>query len=202
MLKRLSVAEGEQMSLVIWGGIFVLVALVASVVIGIGKVTGDGPQYYAMTIALLDTGKPFMTVKAWPILNEYFAAHGGLAFTPERLGLVVDETQHFWFYSMLAAGVSLVLRAIQADIGYSFTVVNVALGAAALYVCLVRQRLPGLLAGAILIFASPAIWYIDKAHTEFFTVAIGLMVVIAYASPPGCSWRLAVPSVARNSPCP
>lgn len=175
------VARGEKVSLALWGAIFALAALVATAIIGIGRVTGDGHQYYAMTIALLDTGKPFMTAKAWPLLNEYFAAHGGPEITPRRLGLVVDETQHFWFYSMLATCISIALRAIHADIGYSFTVVNVALGAAALYVCFVRQRLPGLLAGAILIFASPAIWYVDKAHTEFFTVAIGLMVVIAYA---------------------
>ncbi len=86
---------------------------------------------------------------------------------------------HFWFYSALAAPFVQTLRLFGLQPLVGFTLLNVALIGAAFWVAsraLDRQVL-------LLLFVSPVVWWIDKAHTEVFTFSLLTMAVVILHEP-------------------
>jgi len=81
---------------------------------------------------------------------------------------------HFWFYSALAAPGIWLAEAAGLHPNYAFVALNVLLFVGALYV--VSRRLTWWLTA--MVFCSPVLWWIDKAHTEVFTFSL---VAIAFA---------------------
>jgi len=81
---------------------------------------------------------------------------------------------HFWFYSALAAPGIWLTEAAGLHPNYAFVWLNVLLLVGALYV--VSRRLTWW--ATAMVFCSPVLWWIDKAHTEVFTFSL---VAIAFA---------------------
>lgn len=81
---------------------------------------------------------------------------------------------HFWFYSALAVPGIWFTETTGLHPNYAFVGLNVLLFVGALYV--VSRRLTWWLTA--MVFCSPVLWWIDKAHTEVFTFSL---LAIAFA---------------------
>ena len=86
---------------------------------------------------------------------------------------------HFWFYPALAAPMLWIVRLAGVNQYLAFTLVNLALLGAAFWLASGVLRWPALL----LLFASPIVWWIDKAHTEVFTFSLLTIAFVALGSP-------------------
>jgi hypothetical protein len=150
---------------------------------------GDGSEYYAMYLAWKLTHRPLVT----PGLREAYEAliaHGYVnnlwpfddlinAFPNLTIGQERDFN-HFSFYSLLAAAIgSLLPGSFGADPTYAFYLLHYALIVAAAGLGYHLFRLPGVTAVMALFAASPALWYANKVHTEFFTIALSTIAVLA-----------------------
>jgi hypothetical protein len=134
--------------------------------------TGDSPEYLATARSLVELRLPIWTSA------ELDAVNAGLRTFPNYRGASVCCTvthrdgervvaPHFWFYSLLAAPGVALSEAAGRHPNYGFALVNVLLliGAARI----ATSRLP--LSAVVLVFAGPAIWWLDKPHTEPLTFA-------------------------------
>lgn len=144
---------------------------------------GDGAEYLAMALRLAGAERPSLSDDELAGIRAYFERlDTGFEDANPTLsppGLVGPDGRHdfphFWFYPALAApGVALALR-VGLHPSWGFVVVNLLLWLAA--ASLVSPRIGW--AATLLLFLGPVVWWIDKAHTEVFTVAllsIGLAV--------------------------
>ena len=101
-------------------------------------------------------------------LRRTAAGIGVPGFLPELPRWTLDDLNHFWFYSMLAAPEVWMLEAVGLNPSYAFTLLNIGLLLVALWVASSRLSWPALM----LLFLSPIIWWLDKAHTEIFTFSM------------------------------
>lgn len=153
----------------------------------VGDRVGDGGEYYAMLFSWVHSHRPWADPQSFDAYNRYVATrdakHNWIA-TEEFLrslfrGLAKgDGTQdfnHFWFYSLLAAMFFWIPKSLGLDIGLSFTL---------LHFCLlifasveVRRKFGelGLLSFLLIVICSPMLWFINKAHTEFFTFCLSVV---------------------------
>jgi hypothetical protein len=115
---------------------------------------------------------------------------GGLIAAPELRSafptLVVDgatDFHHFWFYSGLAAAIARLVGLVGASVTApgAFLALHVALLAILFGVAHRAYGVRGLFTAALLTVASPAIWFIDKVHTEHFTFCLTTCAVIAFS---------------------
>ena len=152
---------------------------------------GDGSEYYAMEIAVSQTHRPYMTEPAWQgydllqrsaSIERMGADRANLQekFPELRVGNTADFN-HFWFYSALAAASQGVLAFMQlpASGHQGFLLLHALLCAWALAAALRWFGWTGLLAAAIILFGSPALWFVDKVHTEWFTICLTLVATAA-----------------------
>ncbi len=138
---------------------------------------GDSAEYVAMTLRMSTGVSPALDADApQRLLTEVVALPG---FADARFDLSppgLDGSRrfyHFWLYSLLAAPVASVTRAIGAHPVYAFTAVNVLLILTLAWWLVAHGRS----AAAVLIVAGPLLWWVDKAHAEVF-----LFVLIAFAT--------------------
>jgi hypothetical protein len=152
----------------------VLLAMVAS---SHSRLIGDGQEYLAMSWNMAHLRPPALSASD---ARELAARFGGRLRTPalRSPGLIGRDGRadqvHFWMYSVLAAPFLAGCERVGVNPLHAFTAVNVALILMALWLTL-RILSPAL---ALLLISSPVLWWIDKAHTEVFTVA---MLTIALA---------------------
>ena len=147
-------------------------------------VIGDGPEYIAMLVSLAQDGSPslrpdFAALHADPSRN---AAHiDGASVVQPALRGADGRTDfwHFWFYSLLALPFYGVVGFFHGAPTYAFALLNVALLALAFAVAYRNFALVGVAAMAMVTIASPAFWFVTKAHTEIFTVAWVSIAVFA-----------------------
>jgi hypothetical protein len=194
----------------------VLVVLLALIAGSFPRRVGDGAEYLAMALRLADGKRPSLSDDELAAMQAYFVQlDTGFADANSTLappGLVGADGRHdfphFWFYPALAApGVALALRA-GVHPNYGFVAVNVLAALAAAWVVTGRIGWPA----TLLLFVGPIVWWIDKAHTEVFTVAllsIGLavareqpwwaMLAFATAATQNQPIALAVPLVALGA---
>jgi hypothetical protein len=149
---------------------------------------GDGSEYYAMYLAWKLNHRPAVT----PTLRESYEAltkHGYVNGLWPFDGLLnafpslkIDDQRdyyHFSFYSLLAAIVGSALPdKLAADATNAFYLLHYLLILISLVVALYLFRLPGVVAVTVLLAASPALWYVNKVHTEFFTISLSITAVL------------------------
>jgi hypothetical protein len=141
---------------------------------------GDGVEYLAMAVNLSEFHFPAPSPEELANLQERFAKLGpGFVGIPLAYPQLVakdgrQDFPHFWFYSALATPGVWVTRALRLNPNYSFTIVNIALLALALWVVVGRLHWTA----TLLLFGGPIFWWIDKGHTEVFTFSL---LAIAFA---------------------
>jgi hypothetical protein len=161
----------------------VLLAAVCAVCLVAGsrpRIVGDGGEYLAQAINFSHLHGPPLRPANIPDIQARVAA-----FEPVLADWQIEDATvagpdrgrdflHFWFYALLATPALWVVTAVGAAPTYAFAILNLVLLGFALRVALPRI---GAVA-CVLLFASPIIWWIDKAHTEAFTFSL---LVIAFA---------------------
>jgi len=150
---------------------------------------GDGSEYYAMVQAWQAGHRPWMTPAAYDAYQALFDTNKILglvtrdqlanAFPALRLGATSDFN-HFWFYSFLAflcvkalGLLGLHLSAHQGFLALHFLLFSLTVTLAYRYF-----RWRGVIAVGLMLLVSPVFWFIDKAHTEFFTVCLLLSAMV------------------------
>jgi len=88
---------------------------------------------------------------------------------------------HFWFYPLLAVPFLALVRLTPLDPFAAFVPLNLMLLAAAFLVASRVLAWPALL----LVFVSPIVWWVDKAHTEVFSFSLLTIALVAMRRSPG-----------------
>jgi len=144
------------------------------------RLVGDGREYLAQAIEFASFRGPAFRPGDIPHIQAELARFDpGLANWDIWSSTVADVNRgrvflHFWFYAFLAAPGVWVTNVLGLPPTIAFTVLNLMLLAAALWVAYPRAGA----AACVLLFAGPIVWWIDKAHTEAFTFAL---LTIAFA---------------------
>jgi hypothetical protein len=161
---------------VIVAGLIVLLSLVGT---SRPVRVGDARDYMALALRLSGLGRPAMYPDEIKQLETKMVDSLGPEFGGPPLEsafpapyLTGDDGRvdlnHFWFYPMLAVPEVWLLDAIGVKPYYAFTLLNIGLLLTALWVASAWLDWPALM----LVFISPIIWWIDKAHTEIFTFSM------------------------------
>lgn len=152
---------------------------------------GDGSEYYAMAVAWAETHRPYMTETGWAHYDLLYASNAipGINgseelrnFSPELMVKGGQDFNHFWFYSLGAAVIAEMgdYSGINIPIHTAFLIWHCVLLALLLIVSLRYFGWRGLLVALLLTFLSPAFWYLDKVHSEFFTFCLATIAVIYF----------------------
>jgi len=150
---------------------------------------GDGAEYYALYLAMLEHGRPYMTEAAWLDYSKLLSDGSIASMVPADAlraafpALVVHGTadfNHFWLYSALAAGIASALKLVGIGLAphTAFMALHAVLFGATLALAGRMQGIRGAIAVLLLFLASPVLWFAAKVHTEFFTVALVLQTFI------------------------
>lgn len=164
------------------------------------RLPGDGGEYFSLALNFADFRGPALAPDA---VRAYLRAGG--EFQPELVDAdpspfmraAADGSLdffHFWFYSLLAAPGVWITRLVGAPPTYAFALLNTGLLLAALAVALPRLGAPT----AVLLFASPIVWWIDKAHTEAYTFALVAIAVLMLRERPWWSIVAAGAAAVQN----
>jgi len=177
---------------------YFVVALVAE---SSPRLVGDGVEYVTMA-RQLSLGRPpgvspSDAAEAQRALAGVAGAESGL---PMRGDLASRDGrrqfEHFWIYSLLAAPFAGVARIVGTHPSYAFTVLNTLLLCGTAWI--VASRIG--FAAMSLLLLGPAIWWVDKAHTELFTLTLLTAAAAILPTRP----RLALPLIglatAQNPP--
>ncbi|MBN2477526.1 MAG: hypothetical protein JXB62_23165 [Pirellulales bacterium] len=148
--------------------------------LGVGRRIGDGAEYYLTLFSVAENGTPYPTDRAGAIHDAYFGFDDGanpVSYEAIKEGLWVlrdadggMDCCHFWFYSSLAAVFYWPLKWLGLDVGLSFNLLHVVLLFVAVQIAGRRLGPLAALSLILMVLFSPVLWFIDKAHTEFFTV--------------------------------
>jgi hypothetical protein len=150
---------------------------------------GDGGEYYALYLAILKHGRPYMTSAGWDAYSALLAQGTIGSMVPvEALRsafptLIVNGTadlNHFWLYSGLAASIASIWRLVGVDLAphSSFLMLHAILFGVTTGLAARIHGARGALVVALLLLASPILWFSAKVHTEFFTAALVLQAFI------------------------
>jgi hypothetical protein len=174
---------------------------------------GDGPEYVAMALQLSRLERPSLGASETAhTLASFAEIAGGFGVFTESFRYPQLEASdgrrdfpHFWLYPALAAPGVALASALGLHPNVGFVLTNAALFLGALWIVSGMLGWPG----SVLLFASPILWWIDKAHTEVFTfsllsIALALLepapwwslVAVAAASAQNLPIALALPPVA------
>ncbi|MET0319718.1 MAG: hypothetical protein ABW069_03240 [Duganella sp.] len=173
---------------------FMIVLAVAVLFLALGGLpaqrVGDGAEYYAMFHAWTAAWRPWTTPASQAAYDALLAGGSVTDLVPRawfdasfgalRIGATTDFN-HFWFYSLLAALVHALARLVGVHLSphASFLLLHAVLVAATLaagYRCHGRR---GVAVVGLLLFASPMVWFLDKVHTELFTVCLLTLGMLA-----------------------
>lgn len=150
---------------------------------------GDGAEYYAMFYAWTEAWRPWTTAASQAAYDALLASQKVIGLVPRasfdaafaalRIGETTDFN-HFWFYSLLAALCHQLAALAGLDLSphASFLLLHAVLVAATLAAGYRYYGWRGAAVVVLLLVASPVVWFLDKAHTELFTVCLltlGLM---------------------------
>ena len=143
------------------------------------RLPGDGGEYLALALNFANLRGPSIAPGDMPsLMSELGAYEPGLEqFDPRPFMRQASDGSldflHFWFYSLLATPFVWLTQLVDAPPTYAFALLNVTLLLSALAVTLPRLGTTA----SMLLFASPILWWINKAHTEPFSFA---MLAIAF----------------------
>ncbi len=150
---------------------------------------GDGSEYYAMGVSWAETHRPYLTETGWDHYDLLYQSNAVPGInSPQQLRdfsehLVSSGGQdfnHFWFYSFAAALIAELgdYSGFTIPIHSAFLILHCLLLISLLLVAIHFYGWQGLLTTLLLTLLSPAFWYLDKVHTEFFTYAVTSIAVI------------------------
>lgn len=181
-----------------WRLAVILATLLIPVVIGVVLVLtvppsriGDGTEYLLSTIAFGDTHRPFITqalidrynelIRREPLLDSYPVQPRQDTFYPPPLPGPAGPTyepRHFWFLGLLTAPYYWLTQAAGLNFANSYTLLFVALWLAMTVTGYRLHGASGAMAATLLMVFSPALWYVNKAHTEFLTISAVLTALV------------------------
>ncbi|MEC9093120.1 MAG: hypothetical protein VX438_10470 [Planctomycetota bacterium] len=173
---------------VVCGGVICLLAVLLVLGSSPAPRVGDGGEYLMMTIALAEEMQPFSDFRVERIYGQYIQTRDGSFPSAHKLqetanGLTLGDQMdfpHFWFFSLLAVPFYHFLNAIGGDIGHCFTLLNLSLMGLLLWVADRSLGRRGITIALVICLLSPVLWFIDKGHTEFFTVSLATIGVIRF----------------------
>lgn len=164
---------------------FTLIASLA--VVATPRRTGDAHQYIAMTQRLAVGQPPWLDQQDQARFAGWMRSHtqnpgfvaGSTAFQqPTLIHDGVLEFSHFWLYPLLVSPVWAILCRLHIDPLAAFPIMNaIFLAAAIVAVC----KAYGTIAALILV-ASPLVWFVARAQVEMFTVALLMLAMCAARS--------------------
>ncbi|HYC23428.1 MAG TPA: hypothetical protein VEI94_12025 [Candidatus Bathyarchaeia archaeon] len=164
------------------------VLLVVLVATSYPRRVGDGAEYLALAESLVRLRSPAPTSAERADLEARLVAAGG-GFAGVEISAPQLHTasgrelvRHFWFYPLLAAPLVGLAEVARMHPNYGFAALNLVLLSLAAAAASRRLSWPALL----LLFASPIVWWVDKAHTEVFTFSL---LAIAFAELEERPWR-------------
>jgi hypothetical protein len=106
------------------------------------------------------------------------------------------EFSHFFAYPLLAVPGVWLARLAGVSVIYGFALLNAALLLAAFRVAVTRLRR----SLVVFLFVGPAIWWVDKAHTEAFTFALLVIAFTLVRERPGWSMAALGLAATQNPP--
>lgn len=151
-----------------------------------GERVGDGSEYYAMFYAWSEGLRPWMTAEAnaaYDQLQKGTDVFGLVprtwfyeAFSELRVGETTDFN-HFWFYSLLALACqkAALLVGAHLSIHASFLTLHALLLGGTTAAAYRYYGWRGAAVMLLMIVGSPVLWFLDKVHTEPFTVCLLLL---------------------------
>lgn len=165
-----------------------LAAILLIFVSGPAPRVGDGSEYFLMTIAIAETGRPWSSPKAEREYSLFRQKQDGSFLTVPELNrfshdLTLDNQKdfpHFWFYSLLAVPFYLFLQNVSGGEVHCFTLLHLTLMGLLLVVASQQFGRRGIVVASLICLASPVLWFIDKGHTEFFTVTVATVGIIYF----------------------
>src|SRR6266545_1171279 len=166
------------------------------------RLVGDGREYLAQAINFASLHGPALRpAHIDDIQAEMSRVDPSLAAWDIREATVADrhrnrDFQHFWFYALLATPGLWITRLLHVAPTFAFTGLHLVLLGIALWLVLPRIGA----AASLLVFASPVVWWIDKAHTEVFTFALLIIVFAALDERPWWSMIAAGAAATQNPP--
>jgi hypothetical protein len=166
------------------------------------RVIGDGGEYLAQALNFAAFDGPSLGRQAIPQLEARIAElEPGLDnWSIERASAAGPDRRrdfvHFWFYALVAAPFVAAADLIGISPLHGFTVLNVLLLAVAMWLAGPRIGPPAVL----LLFASPLVRWLDKSHTEVFTVALLTIALVAMRDKPWLAPVAAGAAATQNPP--
>jgi hypothetical protein len=165
------------------------------------QIVGDGGEYLVYSLNFVSLNGPSL-----PTANLDALKNEARDYSPD----LEDETffrnarrgrgggwdfMHFWFMSLAAAPFVALAKAVGLPPIYGFVGLNTTMLLGALWVALPRIGLPV----SVLLFASPLIWWLDKAHPEVFTFSLLLVAILWVTKKPWWS-MIAVAAASTQYP--
>ena len=146
------------------------------------RFVGDAGEYLVMAVNLGRLSPPSLSAAELAEAKRFVPDDAGVRLERPRLK-APDGRQdfpHFWLYSLAAAPLVGSAQAAGANPLAGFRLLNIALifGLAAL---LAARASPSI---ALFVAAGPAIWWVDKAHTEVFTSVMLASALVLLRSAP------------------
>lgn len=166
------------------------------------RIVGDGGEYVAQALNFAQLDGPSLGRRAIPALERRIAA-----LDPDLATWNIEDATmagrdrrrdfvHFWFYALVAAPFVGITELLGISPLHAFTALNVLLLGAAVSLAGPRIGAPA----AVLLFLSPVVWWLDKAHTEIFTVALLTIAFIAMRDRPWVAPIAAGAAATQNPP--
>lgn len=166
------------------------------------RIVGDGGEYLAQAMNFASFNRPALRPADIPPIQARIAAFEPLLAEWQIHDVTVPGADrrrdflHFWFYALLAVPALWISDALGAPPTMAFAALNLALILVAFWVALPRIGA----AAAILLFGSPIIWWLDKAHTEVFTFALLTIAFVLAREQPWWSMIAAGAASTQNPP--
>jgi hypothetical protein len=166
------------------------------------QIPGDGGEYLVLALNFANFRGPAIDPADAPALARESAANDARLESWDVLSSTHASPRsghdflHFWVYPLLATPGVWITRAVGLAPGYAFAILNLILLLTALGVALPRVGR----AAALLVFAGPIIWWIDKPHTEPFTFALVAIALLLFDERPWWSFVAAGLATTQNLP--
>lgn len=184
-----------RLAIVVAFAVFLSSLIAASPMRGVG----DGGEYLIMADKIGHFERPRVAQEEFAQYTDLFARVGGYMGigVAYRIGDPGPfEFNHFWAYSAAVAPVLRFTDAMDWNPVRAFTITNMAFMLAALWIVLRRLHwLP-----TLLVFAGPAVWWIDKTHSEVFTFSLLAITFALLRERPVAAMLCAAVAAAHNFP--